>query len=100
MRCGEGGRQRRKGGAGGGGGGGRGGGVGGDSAGEGGGAGVGREHRFDSVRSGENSLDVDGTYFQVDLEPACQIELSVQMQRYSQQPSFLMPWHDDGIAYR
>ena len=64
------------------------------------GAGSFGEHCFDSVRSGENSLDVDGTYFQVDLEPACQIELSVQMRRYSQQPSFRMPWHDDGIAYR
>ena len=45
-------------------------------------------------------LDVDGTYFQVELAPASQIELSLAMQRYSQQPSFRLPWHGERIPYR
>ena len=43
---------------------------------------------------------MDSTYFQVELAPASQIELSLAMRRYSQPPSFRLPWHDDGIPYR
>ncbi|MDE0966193.1 MAG: hypothetical protein OSB73_23965, partial [Candidatus Latescibacteria bacterium] len=64
------------------------------------GAGSFGEHCFTEVRAGDEVLSVDDTYFQVELEPASQIELSLEMRRYGQQPSFRMPWHGEGITYR
>ena len=36
----------------------------------------------------------------VELAPASQIELSLGIERYSQQPSFREPWHGAGISYQ
>ena len=64
------------------------------------GAGSFGEHRFGRVRAGDELVDIDGTYFQVELAPASQIELSLGIERYSQQPSFREPWHGAGISYQ
>ena len=64
------------------------------------GAGSFGEHCFGRVRAGDEALDVDSTYFQVELAPASQIELSLAMRRYSQQPSFRLPWHGERVPYR
>ena len=64
------------------------------------GAGSFGEHCFSRVQTGDEGLDVDGTYFQVELAPATQIELSLAMRRYCQQPSFRLPWHGEQIPYR
>ena len=64
------------------------------------GAGSFGEHCFGRVRAGDEALDVDSTYFQVELAPASQIDLSLAMRRYCQQPSFRLPWHGDEVPHR
>ena len=52
------------------------------------------EHTFETAEAvgEENRLDVNGTYLQVDLEPASQIDLCLTMKRFCNKPSYAYPW--------
>ena len=63
------------------------------------GAGSFGEHRFTQVE-GDDPVQVDGPYVQVDLKPGSQIDLALGMQRFCHTPSYAFPWHGDGIPFR
>ena len=58
------------------------------------GAGSFGEHRFNNVRAdGEGTaVEVEGTYLKVDMRPASQIDLRLDMDRYCNKPSYAFPW--------
>jgi ABC-type proline/glycine betaine transport system permease subunit len=64
------------------------------------GAGSFGEHRFAGARADDENIAVQGTYVEVALAPASQIELALGLERYCQAPSFREPWHGAGIPYR
>ena len=64
------------------------------------GAGSFGEHRFAGARADDENIAVQGTYVEVALAPASQIELALGLERYCQPPSFREPWHGAGIPYR
>ena len=58
------------------------------------GAGSFGEHRFKSVEvdGEEGVVDVEGSYLKVDMRPASQIDLRLNMERYCNKPSYAFPW--------
>jgi len=66
------------------------------------GAGSYGEHRFEraEVVDEGRSLDVDDTYFCVDLRPGTEIRLRITMRRFCNKPSYAFPWHEGEIPFR
>ena len=64
------------------------------------GAGSFGEHRFFQGHSNTEELNVDDTYFQVHLQPATEIELTITMKRYCNTPNYRFPWHENEIPFR
>jgi hypothetical protein len=60
------------------------------------GAGSFGEHRFEAVEmvGVEGRVDVGGTYLQVNMRPASQLDLRLTMKRWCNKPSYAFPWHD------
>ena len=54
------------------------------------------EHRFDAVTINGEKVDVDGTWFAVDLAPGSGATLQIDTQRYASQPTFAFPWDRRG----
>ena len=59
------------------------------------GAGSFGEHRFETVEmvGAEGRVDVGGTYLQVNMRPASQLDLRLTMKRWCNKPSYAFPWH-------
>ena len=64
------------------------------------GAGSFGEHCFGRVRAGEEELEVGDTFFQVRLQPASEIEIKIDMERYCKRPGYCFPWHGGEIPFR
>ena len=57
------------------------------------GAGSFGEHRFESCRvKGGDGVEVGGVYLQVDMRPASEIDLRLNMTRFCNKPSYCSPW--------
>ena len=59
------------------------------------------EHQFTHVRfeegEGEQKVPLDGKYFAVELPPSTAIRVEAGLRRFSNQPSYALPWHGDSI---
>jgi hypothetical protein len=66
------------------------------------------EHNFTTVKyqrlekNGpvEQTVEVNGKFFQVALQPGCGITLDMGVRRYANQPSYAFPWHGSKIPVR
>jgi hypothetical protein len=66
------------------------------------------EHNFTTVkyqrreknRPLERTVEVNGKFFQVTLEPGCGITLDLGVKRYANQPSYAFPWHGSKVPVR
>jgi len=59
------------------------------------------EHDFTTVKSAEGStVDVNGKFFAVRLEPGAGTTLEMGLKRWANQPSYAFPWHGSEIPVR
>jgi hypothetical protein len=66
------------------------------------------EHNFTTVKyqrlekNGpvEQTVEVNGKFFQIALQPGCGITLDMGVRRYANQPSYAFPWHASKIPVR
>jgi hypothetical protein len=66
------------------------------------------EHNFTAVkyrrmangRPQDQTLDVNGKYFHVTLQPGCGVTLDMGVKRYANKPSYTFPWHGDSVPVR
>jgi hypothetical protein len=66
------------------------------------------EHNFTTVKYQrleknvplEQTMEVNGKFFQVALEPGCGVTLDMGVERYANRPSYAFPWHGSKIPVR
>lgn len=51
------------------------------------------EHHCESARIGDRTINIDDSDIRIRLQPGCGAQLTLQIRRYSNQPSLTFPWN-------